>query len=152
LVYFADQMSQSRKNRKSIHRRRWLHGEGGIPGRNREKIGNAPVLIQRGDFRREGKIARGFPVILAGERQTAITSGSGRLELAKWIVQADNPLTSRVAVDQDMATSFGRGFVGTPGRVPADWAKGQLTRIVGLSGDEIYRDAGWSVKKLHKEK
>lgn len=124
--------------------------EGGIPGSNREKIGNAPVLI-RGDFRREGKIVpRRFPVILAGERQTAITSGSGRLELAKWIVQADNPLTSRVAVNRIWRHLFGEGLVRTPGNFGRLGEKPTHPELLDYLATRFI-EQGWSVKKLIRE-
>ncbi|MCE9532254.1 MAG: PSD1 and planctomycete cytochrome C domain-containing protein [Planctomycetes bacterium] len=88
--------------------------EGGVPGSNREKIGDAPVYL-RGEYQREGAIVpRRFPTILAGERQTPLgqrTKQSGRLELAEWIASAENPLTARVMVNRIWHQLVGRGLV-----------------------------------------
>lgn len=124
--------------------------EGGVPGSNREKVADAPVLI-RGDFRREGNVVpRRFPVILAGEGQPRIAGGSGRLELARWIASPDHPLTSRVMANRVWQHLFGEGLVRTSsnfGRLGEPPTHPELldhlaTRLV---------ENGWSVKKLIRE-
>ncbi|MGE3807794.1 MAG: DUF1553 domain-containing protein, partial [Gemmataceae bacterium] len=124
--------------------------EGGVPGSNREKIADAPVLI-RGDFRREGKvIPRRFPVIIAGEEQNRIASGSGRLELARWIARADNPLTARVMANRVWQHLFGEGLVRTPsnfGRLGEKPSHPELLDYLSIR----FIDSGWSVKKLIRE-
>ncbi|HND52023.1 MAG TPA: DUF1553 domain-containing protein, partial [Pirellulaceae bacterium] len=91
--------------------------EGGVPGSNREKIGDAPVYL-RGEYQREGAIVpRRFPVILAGEQQTPVsqrTTQSGRRELAEWLTSTDNPLTARVMVNRLWQHMVGRGLVRSP--------------------------------------
>ena len=53
--------------------------------------------------------SRRFPRILAGDDQTPITQGSGRMELARWIASPHNPLTARVMVNRIWQHHFGEG-------------------------------------------
>jgi hypothetical protein len=124
--------------------------EGGVPGSNREKIADAPVLV-RGDFRREGNVVpRRFPVILAGEKQPRITSGSGRLELARWIAGPDNPLTARVMVNRVWLHLFGEGLVRTPDNFGRLGEKPTHPELLDYLATRFVAN-GWSVKKLIRE-
>ncbi len=121
--------------------------EGGIPGSNREKIADAPVLI-RGDFRREGPIVpRHFPVLLAGEDPPRIASGSGRLELARWIASPDNPLTARVQANRVWQHLFGEGLVRTPDNFGRLGESPTHPELLDHLATRLIAD-GWSVKKL----
>ncbi|QDU23074.1 PSD1 and planctomycete cytochrome C domain-containing protein [Urbifossiella limnaea] len=66
------------------------------------------VMI-RGDFLRKG-------VRVEPGHLSAVGGGAGatRLDLARWLVAAENPLTARVAVNWVWGKLFGRGLVGTP--------------------------------------
>ena len=76
-----------------------------------------------------------------------MTTGSGRMELAKWIASPKNPLTPRVIVNRVWLKLFGQGLVSTPnnfgllGQSPShpellDWL---ASRFI---------DERWSLKKL----
>ena len=76
-------------------------------------------------------------------------SGSGRLQLAKWITSAENPLTARVIVNRVWQRHFGIGIVpstsdfGLRGEMPThpellDWLAAEFIR------------SGWSIKHLHR--
>src|SRR5229473_5057342 len=75
---------------------------------------NQKVFI-RGDYNSPGEDApKAFPKILtAGAGQPEITSGSGRLRLAEWLVKPDHPLTARVMVNRIWHWHFGEGLVRT---------------------------------------
>jgi hypothetical protein len=124
--------------------------DGGVPGSNREKIADAPVLI-RGDFRREGNVVpRRFPVILAGEPQPRIAAGSGRLELARWVTSRDNPLTARVMANRVWLHLFGEGLVRTPDNFGRLGEKPTHPELLDHLAARLV-DNGWSVKKTVRE-
>ena len=71
------------------------------------------VLI-RGNASKPGPVAaRSFLTAIAGEAPLAISSGSGRLELAQQINDAANPLAHRVIVNRIWHYLMGRGIVPT---------------------------------------
>ena len=96
------------------------------------------------------EVPRKFPDILGGQLLPAeAQSGSGRLELAKWITDSKNPLTSRVIVNRVWQRHFGKGLVsstsdfGLRGEAPThpellDWLALDFMRH------------GWSLKHLHR--
>jgi hypothetical protein len=127
--------------------------DGGVPGSNRERIGDAPIYI-RGDHRKEGKVVpRRFPVIFAGDDQTPLgtrTQGSGRRELADWIASPDNPLTARVMVNRIWQHLFGQGLVRTPdnfGRLGEAPTHPELLDHLA----KRFVTSGWSTKRLIRE-
>ena len=124
--------------------------EGGVPGSNREGIGDAPIYL-RGEYQREGAIVpRRFPTILAGDKQTPIgelTEQSGRLELAKWITSPDNPLTARVEVNRIWQRLIGHGLVRSPdnfGRLAEPPTHPELLDHLA----HRFVASGWSTKQL----
>lgn len=104
----------------------------------------------RGDFlspdKATGKLEPGTPAILPA---LGASGTPNRLDLARWLVRPDNPLTPRVTVNRVWMRYFGTGLVetendfGMQGTTPThpellDW----LARS--------FIDSGWSMKQLHK--
>lgn len=102
------------------------------------------TVFKRGVYSNPGDPVRpGTPAILpATEAQ-----GGNRLELAKWLVSDENPLTARVTVNRWWAELFGHGIVttvedfGIKGEPPShpellDWLAVE------------FMEKGWSMKKL----
>ncbi|MFO1041130.1 MAG: PSD1 and planctomycete cytochrome C domain-containing protein [Planctomycetaceae bacterium] len=108
----------------------------------------------RGDFLRKGaKVSAGIPAVLS---QQKAGDGQSRLDLARWLVSTDNPLTSRVTVNRVWQKFFGRGLVetendfGTQGTPPShpellDWLASEF------SGQGNKANArGWDYKQLQR--
>ncbi len=108
-------------------------------------------VFKRGNHLTPGELVkRRFPIVLAGESQPELPNDrSGRLELAKWLVDPKHPLTARVMVNRVWRWHFGKGLVrsvdnfGLLGEPPThpellDWLA------------MIFIKDGWSLKKLHK--
>jgi len=105
-------------------------------------------LLIRGDFKQPGEVVEpGTPSVLppldvAGARPT-------RLDLARWLVSRDNPLTARVAVNRIWQEYFGRGLsrtsenFGNQGEPPVhpellDWLAAE------------FMENRWSLKHIHR--
>ena len=102
-----------------------------------------------GDFLRRGVSVqpgalRALPALHAPDNRRPT-----RLDLAKWLMSDENPLTARVTVNRVWQSYFGLGIVetendfGTQGSAPThpellDWLASEL------------RDNGWSQKELHR--
>ena len=78
------------------------------------RIANAKILI-RGEIRNQGEtVKRGFLQVLNHVKSYPIGgASSGRLQLASWISQPDNPLTARVIANRIWHHLFGSGIVRT---------------------------------------
>lgn len=113
------------------------------------------VMI-RGDFLRKGvEVEPGTPGIFPVLPPSPKLS---RLELAKWIVSPENPLTARVTANWVWHKFFGRGIVatledfGTQGEKPShpellDWLAAELLAPTASRGAAA---KPWSLKTMHK--
>jgi hypothetical protein len=107
-------------------------------------------VFLHGDHHSEGAaVAKTFPVVLAGESQKAPETGSGRLELARWLASPEHPLTPRVMVNRVWQWHFGEGLM----RTPNNWGKMGDTPSNPELLDYLAKrfvENGWSVKALHR--
>ncbi|MCA9137964.1 MAG: DUF1553 domain-containing protein, partial [Planctomycetales bacterium] len=80
---------------------------------DREKVGDA-VLLVRGEIDEPaGRIKRDLPTVLSDGPFQPKQGASGRLELARWIGSDDNTLAARVMVNRIWHHVFGQGIVPT---------------------------------------
>ena len=105
-------------------------------------------ILARGEYDKRGEqVAPNTPSALP---PLAADAPRNRLGFAKWLLQEDNPLTSRVTVNRYWQEVFGNGIVrtagdfGVAGELPAnqellDW----------LAVD--FRENGWDVQRLFKQ-
>ncbi len=112
----------------------------------REKTRDTFLLI-RGAYDRPGdKVAAAVPAVLTSP---STHNAGNRLELARWLVDPENPLTARVAVNRFWQMYFGTGIVktvedfGSQGEWPThpellDWLATEFVRT------------GWDIKGMQK--
>jgi mono/diheme cytochrome c family protein len=104
------------------------------------------VLI-RGDFLRPGvPVDPGVPSVLP---PLGTKGKATRLELARWLVALDNPLTARVISNWVWHHYFGRGLVATLEDFGTQGEKPSHPELLDhLAGEFMRQD--WSVKGLHR--
>ncbi|MFO0919964.1 MAG: DUF1553 domain-containing protein [Planctomycetaceae bacterium] len=102
-------------------------------------------LLLRGEYNRPGDIVTpGTPACLPNDE------GTNRLDLARWLVSPEHPLTARVTVNRLWAQYFGTGLVkttedfGAQGELPShpellDWLALEFVRL------------GWDVKQFQRK-
>ncbi len=101
----------------------------------------------KGDFTRKGEVVH--PGTLKVLHPFPATTKPDRLQLARWLVDTNNPLTARVTMNRVWQEYFGKGVVetendfGSQGTLPShaellDWL---ATEFMGK---------GWSLKKMHR--
>jgi hypothetical protein len=123
--------------------------EGGVPKSAYEGVHDARIQV-RGDYRRLGPVVpRRVPEIIAGEHAPTIGSGSGRLELARWVASRENPLTARVMVNRLWQGHFGWGLVRTPGNFGKLGEPPTDPALLDWLAAEFMNE-GWSLKALHR--
>lgn len=106
-------------------------------------------LFQAGDVGQPGeRIPRGSLGFLHS-LETIADNESGRLQLANWIVDPKNPLTSRVIVNRLWGHLFGVGLVDTPDNFGGLGAQPSHPELLDHLATE-FMENGWSLKGFIK--
>jgi hypothetical protein len=102
-------------------------------------------VLLRGQYDRPGeKVTRGVPGVLSPWPKEA---KNDRLGLARWLVDKDNPLTSRVAVNRLWQMLFGEGIVKTVDDFGAQGEWPSHPELLDWLAVE-FRESGWDVKRM----
>ncbi|MEQ8854733.1 PSD1 and planctomycete cytochrome C domain-containing protein [Gimesia sp.] len=102
----------------------------------------------RGDVDDLGKlIPPDFLEVFAGRHQVPQSSGSGRLELAEYLVSTEHPLTARVYVNRVWQWVFGEGLVRTPNDFGHLGEQPTHPDLLDYLAQEFMAD-GWSTRRL----
>ena len=103
----------------------------------------------RGNYDQKGElVTRNTPSFLAPLKKRGEVAD--RLDLANWLVEEDNPLTARVAVNRFWQQLFGTGIVKTSEDLGAQGAWPSHPKLL----DHLtlsFIESGWNVKKLVKD-
>jgi hypothetical protein len=99
-----------------------------------------------GDFTRRGATVK--PAIPAVLPQLP-TGANTRLDLARWLVDPQNPLTSRVTVNRIWQSYFGRGIVETENDFGKQGASPSHPELLDWLASEFIRQK-WSQKAIHR--
>ena len=106
-------------------------------------------LLVRGDFKNKGeRVTAGTPKILPPLKAKG-SEPPNRLDFARWLFSADQPLTARVAVNRIWRHHFGEGLV----RTVADFGRyGDRPSHPELLDWLAVRfvESGWDVKAMHR--
>ena len=114
-------------------------------------------LFQRGDFLRPdtalGVLQPGFVQAVSTAMPEQIRNPKSetrsRLDLARWLVSVDNPLTPRVTMNRVWMHYFGRGIVETEEDFGTQGSQPTHPELLDWLGREFIR-TGWSMKAMHR--
>ena len=114
------------------------------------KVGDAHIQEGGNPYRKGEVIQRRLPEFLCTEAQPVIPADqSGRLQLAKWLTDAKNPLTARVMVNRIWQFHFGKPIVPTPSNFGLQGTAPTHPKLLDwLAAQFIEND--WSIKAMHR--
>ncbi|MDO8544904.1 MAG: PSD1 and planctomycete cytochrome C domain-containing protein [Opitutaceae bacterium] len=117
------------------------------------------AVLKRGSFLEPGEpVQPATPAVLHPLKREATRKPSGsaddptrfsRLDLARWLVDRDNPLVARVTVNRWWAEFFGRGIVSTLEDFGIKGEPPTHPELLDWLAVE-FMDGGWSMKRIHK--
>jgi hypothetical protein len=105
-------------------------------------------IFIKGDFTRHGdKVTPGFPKIFSPE--WGQKTNLNRLDLAKWLVDSQNPLTPRVTMNRLWMRYFGKGIVETDNDFGTQGSSPVNPELLDWLAREFVQQK-WSMKAMHR--
>lgn len=108
---------------------------------------DAKIQIKGDPYHKGDLVPRGFLTVLGGATLPADEKGSGRRELAQWIVES--PSFARVMVNRIWQYHFGKGIVGTPNDFGARGDAPVNAELLDWLASR-FRESGYSIKAMHR--
>jgi Protein of unknown function (DUF1553)/Protein of unknown function (DUF1549)/Planctomycete cytochrome C len=104
-------------------------------------------ILRRGEFSQPGDpVLPGVPAVLPS---LSGPERKNRLDLARWLVQPNHPLTARVMVNRVWEHYFGMGLVPTEDNFGTSGEPPSHPELLDWLADEFIT-RGWSLKALHR--
>jgi len=116
-----------------------------------EGSGVDELVLLRGNPKTPGEaVPRRHLEAIAGAEQPAVEHGSGRLELARRMVDPQHPLLARVIVNRVWQHLFGRGIVATVDNFGVLGEPPTHPELLDFLAERFVEN-GWSIKRLVRE-
>lgn len=154
LSLLPDRPSQARLQELLKAVEQWRANGPGAPPRAMVLVDRQPPIepriFRRGNPNNPGEpVTRRFLSVIAGADAPPFREGSGRLEMARAIVDPGNPLTARVLVNRVWMHHFGAALVATPSDFGLRSDPPSHPELLDWLAATFMAE-GWSLKRLHR--
>jgi len=106
-------------------------------------------VLVRGVWDNHGEQVKPNTPKILGQIANGNNTEPNRLDLARWLVSPQNPLTARVTVNRMWQTHFGYGLVRTPQDFGLQGERPSHPKLLDWLAVE-FMESGWDMKHIHK--
>lgn len=119
-------------------------------GVSEDKPADVPIHVRGSHLKLGEVVPRHVPAVLRGPSVPEFTpQSSGRMELARWLVDPQHPLTARVMVNRVWRWHFGRGLVSSTDNFGLLGDRPTHPELLDWLAQHLVQE-GWSLKTLHR--